>query len=268
MNLQTPSLEDRIQALEQQLRSPVGVDQNQYESGLSPGGPYVQRVGNWGWTQGPVVCPVDFSVSFDFRLKVPFWVTRILQCQMNIIPTYLSKLTDTGTGGSNAKTSGGPSATTNVGTNTHRHRWFNFVTSAGPTYTWRQGTSGPAISPNVQIPADTAQDLDTDAPSATVAVGSNTHTHNTDISHDHTIASVLSQVGAASNVHVLIEGADVSVALGGPWNAEAEVEISPYLKNGINPSLGWYDFEIQSDTFGAVLLSFDWYVIGKPVAAP
>lgn len=127
----------------------------------------------------------------------------------------------------------------------HRHKLF--TAASGPP----NPTAGPFNYQNaagttklVGLQADAVEDIWSNVNSdATVAGGSTGHTH-TNVAHTHTPGTTgTSNAGGSGGVSestnpdsmgVLVDGVDVTTALGGPFSAaQADVDITPFVAPGI-----------------------------------
>lgn len=105
-----------------------------------------------------------------------------------------------------------------------------------------------------------------------------THTHNhhhtLDHTHPMTIASSITEGGSPAGVRLYLDtGAgytELTSALGGPWDANFEVQLARYFNDTLQPRqpiIGNHKLLLTSTSVGTLEVNLDWYQMLKPVTS-
>jgi len=159
-----------------------------------------------------------------------------------------------------ANTSGASSSSTTDDENAHVHGILIKGNTGLTTALFLDLTSPSTIGKNVGTDSDGGN---TD--------GGSLHHHG--MAHTHPIPALslnnptgLFETGMARNVHMLVDGVDVSSAVGGPWDGGGsafdvnEVDISAYIQSG-----GFHEIQLTSTAIGGVKANVDVYGLLKSV---
>lgn len=156
---------------------------------------------------------------------------------------------------------------------THAHQEFDVggATGAGASHVHSSGSlefTGSAASEGT--PGHTHSTPAHTHPSHTHDVVDHTHTTpaHTHPSHSHTLTLGIAESGLATAMHLYIDAIDRTTALGGPWSAEATLDITDYLVNiRREPVVGAHVIKVTSTAVGSIEVVGDLYGIIRAILA-
>lgn len=272
-----PSVEDRVKALENQLglgfggvssenmqdlinqhASQIAQLNSQLNTGNVLGGMVRTQIAPAAFPIGPYRQDVDATFGMEFTLWIPDYALRIKRALIVLTPkkTRTATIIAAATG-----------SFTGVPSSDHQHRWALYRSDEAGSPGWAQrifdsylaAIPEPAATEGVEFWAENAADLFTSKPGpGTSSVASSTHTHPLTLS--------ISESGMAAGMHLYIDGVDRTTALGGPWSAEATLDITDYLVDvRLRPEVGAHPIKVTSTAAGAIEAVGDIYGIIKAV---
>jgi hypothetical protein len=176
---------------------------------------------------------------------------------------------------------GATSTTTTTPPSTYQ--WVLFTTDTGGLYAALVGVSSPASvvlatnamdasqthTHDVHIPGHShnisAQSTSSGGGMFLTSESSGAHSHYIS-PHTHELVYGIFDGTQAQNLRIYIDGVDRTTLLGGPWNSEVELDITPFLL-GIagNPLHGYHTIKITTTQLGAVDVISEWVAAVIPV---
>lgn len=272
-------------SLIEELRSRVALLESERTVGnITYGGPLKTTNAPNVYTVGPFVRDFDSSFPAEFDLLVPDNLIRLIRCKLRLKPRPIrlaASVTSTGSGtltsdSGGGSTSGSSSASTS-GSTTHQHSGSIGSSGAHQNSGTTANESNPGDPHNHIFATDSGgnhtHSFATD--NETAHTHGISHTHSTP-NHQHTIPSHthgltlgISEGGSPANVRLYIDNVDRSAALGGPWGAAAEVDITQYLvdsKLPPEPVAGVHPIKFTTTSVGAIEAFLDFYCIVAPVS--
>lgn len=237
------------------------------------------------YTSGPVLEDLDATYPLGFDLLIDDNVTQLLRCRLRLKPKAIrSTVQDTASGlsvtqnESHTHAQGNMTGATSIVGHTHgignlgstfgwvnpsKRRGLELHTAYGDLWLeagWDTGYEGNA--------AVSSESTNCQYGPGTLAISlSGSHSHNI-TPHTHTQVYGIYEGGTATNLTVKIDGTSRTVALGGPWNVPALLDITQYLQDADGVVVpGIHTIELGSSTVGRVEVWVDWTVVVQAIIA-
>ncbi len=267
--------DEELRATVEFLQRQVGQLRSRETAGNVFGGMIRTEIGPGFSYIGPFQRDLDSSFPLAFTLPIPAYMLRIATCKLKLKPLAIRSSVSTGapiatqtSSAGGAQTSSGSSDfTTTYKSHTHNTN----TTNSGPGITtFSSGHNHGYVAAGASTGGAAASHSHTISSSGSHR-HSNAHTHTVDdhthtvTGHGHSLTLAIAEGAAATQMTLTIDGVDRTSALGGPWDAEVEVEIRDYLVNARQePVAGVHTFSIGPDTVGAVEVTGEIYCILRP----
>jgi hypothetical protein len=218
---------------------------------------------------------VDTTRKLRLRFHIPSNMSVLQKVTFSFSGMPFRAGAQSTSGASSAITTSGGSAHSHTIDSAHQHRWAKWdgvVTTAPSTYKSRNvwaagyGYVGTQMDSNAIMDG---KDLLTDTTGGATGTSQSEGAHTHGMSHTHAVNAPdgLYETGMARNVHLYVDGVDVSTSVQdssgnvGPWDGAGsefsidEIDISTYMQSG-----GFHEIQLSSTAIGGIMGFID--VIG------